>query len=190
MENPGQILGYESGIKNRMLKKIPCFFLVLILLGTQNYPLYGYAQLQQYLYEYGMHFFQQGLYDEALLEFKKALMVQSDYEPALKYIQLIEQAKIEGKGPSSHPTPAAEVFPQIRLEKEVIVSRELERFEKKIPPPVLEAVTIPKAEKKETLSSLALDEYISSIAQPLEIPQGESIILTGRNIQKFLITHP
>ncbi|OGX31564.1 MAG: hypothetical protein A3D27_03000 [Omnitrophica WOR_2 bacterium RIFCSPHIGHO2_02_FULL_46_37] len=161
-----------------MLKKILCFSLVFILLGIQGYPLYGYNEIPQYLCEYGRQFFQAGMYEEALFEFRKALLIQSDYEPALRYIRLLEQIKTEG------------VSAQSRLEKEVIVSRELERFEKKISSAASGTAAIPEAKKKGLPAVLGIDEYARDIAQPLEIPEGESLILAGRNIRKFLVTQP
>lgn len=177
-----------------MLKKILCFSLVFILLGVQGYPLYGYSEIPQYLYEYGRQLFQAGMYAEALFEFRKALLIESDYAPALRYIRLLEEIKTgsreeaEGIKLPFEPAPAPGVSAQSRLEKEAIISRELERFEKKISPAASEAAAIPKAKKKGLPAVLGIDEYVRDIAQPLEIPEGESLILRGRNIRKFLVT--
>lgn len=51
------------------------------------------SMLPEFLCEVGIKFYQQGRYDEALQEFKKALLLSPEYEPALRYIRLIESRK-------------------------------------------------------------------------------------------------
>lgn len=173
-------------------KKIFCLILAMIFLGAQSHPLYGYLEIQQFLCEYGISFFSQGKYDEALHEFRKALLVQPNYEPALRYIQIIEETGSPKAYPGQKMEPLKELFPGSRLKKGDIIAQELDRFEDKAPKPGISAVpqVLPLAGKKGMPAVLSLDEYVMNITQPLELPEGESIILAGRNIRKFLVTHP
>ncbi|TAN59281.1 hypothetical protein EPN16_07635 [bacterium] len=159
-------------------KKIFCFTLAVIFWGAQNHPLYAYLEIQQYLCEYGIKFFNQGKYDEAMNEFRKAILVQSNYEPALRYIQIIE----ESRGVQKY-----EVRPETK--KDGIIVKELDRIEKKILFPPAGLGALPQIKKKGAPVVLSIDEY-AMFGHPLELPEGESLILAGRNIRKFLVTHP
>lgn len=173
-------------------KKIFCLILALIFLGAQSRLLYGYLEIQQFLCEYGINFFNQGKYDEALLEFRKALLVQPNYELALRYIQIIEGTSASKKYTGQKIEPSPEALPAGRLNKDDLIAQELDRFDKKaaqtgvVPAPEV----LPQAGKKGVPAVLDLDEYLMNIDQPIELPERESIILAGRNIRKFLVTHP
>lgn len=146
---------------------------------------YAYSQIAEYLCEIGIKFFQQGRYDEALHEFKKALLARPDYEPAQRYIEMT-QRMIHGaaimptqKIPSATP---AEYLDILQIQKEMMQ-------EKQRP---TEAVLVPEEIKKRIYAPrvLTLDESLSRIRQPIEIEQGESITIKARNIQRFLVTEP
>ena len=198
-----------------MKKKILCLFLLIAFFNAQNYPLYAYSAIPQFLCEYAIQLYQQGKYDDALHEFNKALLIEEDYAPALKYIELIERIKKGGalqidksKIPSmKKPLPAETLktpspltpLPQVTIKKEgkkkeALIEKELAQFEKSIVPSVPKAseIKLKDVAKKEAAkpSLLTLDAYLSSAAHPLEIPEGKSMILTGRNIQRFLVTEP
>jgi len=49
-------------------------------------PAYASSMIPEFLCEIGIKFYNQGRYEDALHEFKKALIVTPDYETALKYI--------------------------------------------------------------------------------------------------------
>ncbi|KPK98982.1 MAG: hypothetical protein AMJ95_01630 [Omnitrophica WOR_2 bacterium SM23_72] len=145
----------------------------------------AYSQIAGFLCEIGIKFFQQGRYEEALHEFKKALLAQPDYEPAQRYIEMT-QRMISGaavvpieKIPSVTPSEYAEI---LEIQKEMI--REKQR--------PMEAFPLPKEIKKRIYAprELTLDESLSRIRQPIEIEQGETITIKGRGIQRFLVTEP
>jgi len=155
---------------------------------------YGYSQVSQFLCEIGITFYKQGRYEEALHEFRKALIVEGDYEPALKYIQMIEQMqrkviKEETIAPSAFK-PAPPTFAQgVKVDLELFqIQREMIKERQAAVPRVLtpllgaEKITLPRI--------INIDVSLSQIQQPTEIEQGKSIILLGKNIQRFLVTQP
>lgn len=75
------------------MRKSLVILFITVFLNSLILPVYPYTQMPEFLCEIGIKFYQQGRYDEALYEFKKALLVQPAYEPALKYIQMIQERK-------------------------------------------------------------------------------------------------
>lgn len=166
----------------------------------------AYSQMPEFLCDLGLGFYRQSRYDEALHEFRKALLVDPDYGPALKYIQMLEQdeAGEEGKEaiipaifkPTAY-TPLGvvkEALDIIEIQKEMIQQRQL--LGPQVISPLPEAAELPgpgvtPAKKKALIPKiLPLDESLSRISQPLDIEQGESIVVIGTNIKRFLATQP
>ena len=183
----------------KMKKIILGLFIAGALLSVSK-PAYSYtySMSSEFLCEVGINLYQVGRYEEALHEFKKALMVQPDYEPALKYIQMIEEI--------FNPHPALET-------KEEAVNKSLKNIESKralTPAPVARKAPVsaaasrrapvlgfaagelpPKNVEKVALPSiLTLNESFKQLHQPIEIEKGSVIIISGRNIQRFLLTQP
>jgi hypothetical protein len=179
-----------------MIKRLISVFLIWVFLISFVSPGYGYSQIPEFLCEVGIKFYQRGRFEEALHEFKKALIIQPNYEPALKYIQMIEQMSAKKEGapeiipygfkPSAVTTPEAikEYLDIIEMQKAMMKEKPAvipetgvllpQKIEKKVYPPKI----------------LTLDESLSKISTSLEIEQGKSIIIKGENIQRFLITQP
>jgi len=136
-----------------------------------------------------LELYRQGRYTDAMREFKKALLVQPGYSPALRYIQMIEAA-LERPQPEeeiipatfkpSIPTPSGameESLDLVELQKEVIRERP--------------AKTAYLSEKKSVLlMTISLDESLNKILQPIQLEQGKYITVTGSQIQRFLVTQP
>ncbi len=179
------------------MRKLFIVLFIFTFLTSLIPPLHAYTQIPEYLCEIGIKFYQQCRYDEALHEFKKALMVKPDYAPALKYIQMIEQIKPKEKKeqiilptlkPISPKTPGAiqEMLDLIELQREMIAQRQRIEAAPKILPEVVE---IP-SKKITPPRIIALDDSLAKMPQPIEIEQGKSIIVLGKNIQRFLVTEP
>ena len=174
------------------MKKILIFFIIFNFLISQFDFVYA-SEILSYLCEIGLRFYQQGRYDEALEEFKKALLVNPNYGPALKYIQMIEKMKEKEASvflPQA-PSPTRKEAIQELLdyfEKEKIK----EELPKEIPlkPEVKEIPLKPEVKIEKIPPSLVikLDESLNTIMQPIEIEQGKSVIILGKNIQRFLAT--
>jgi tetratricopeptide (TPR) repeat protein len=193
-------------------QKIILVILAAIIFMSAAQLCFGYSQIPQYLCEIGINFFQQGRYEEALHEFKKALMVQPGYGPALKYIEMtqrmifgpaeeVREIVIPAVKPSAKMRPQAvdELLDLIEIQREMIAGARVSPG--KIALPVAPSVSRPTAmesalrqavvKKKAYIPRvLALDESLSQIRQPIEIEQGESITIKGMNIQRFLVTQP
>jgi hypothetical protein len=198
------------------MKRTISLFLVIAFISVQQYPLYAYSAIPQFLCEYATQLYQQGRYDEALYEFNKVLLIQEDYAPALQYIDLIERIK---KGEALSPekakaaavkktqmpkpplkavsSPASLITTKEQKKKEALIKKELAQFEKTTGPslpsaPKAAQITPKEVEKKELLGPtlLTLDEYLKGALRSLEVPQGRGVILSGRNIQRFLVTEP
>ena len=76
--------------------KVRSITLFLVILALTSFLLYSYAfayYLPDFLCNMGLEFYQQGRIDEALRQFKIALLAQPDYPPALEYINMIKEGK-------------------------------------------------------------------------------------------------
>lgn len=186
------------------MKRSFVILFILVFLSYSLWPVYGYGyvHLQEFLCEIGIKLYQQGRYDEALHEFKKALLVQPNYKPALMYIQMIEQGEVVVTEPIVVPSkdfvlpafePAGKDISEII--KETLDLVELQKMMISQNKAQLEGISLKGAyiTKKEAVSPpmvLTLDGTLSSIPQPIEIEKGKSIIVLGRNINRFLVTQP
>jgi len=159
--------------------------------------------MSAYLCEIGLKFYQQGRYDEALHEFQKALMVEPNYEPALRYIRTIEQMGMPQKEevippsfkPESKTSSGAiqEILDLVELQQEMLNLRKSTiAYGPALPQPALLKAPATRKEAKSALPPpvLALDDSLSKIPQPINIELHKSIILAGKNIQRFLVTQP
>ena len=54
----------------------------------QSSLVYAYELIPEYLCKLGLTLYQQGKVTQALEEFKKALAINPEYKPALKYINI------------------------------------------------------------------------------------------------------
>jgi hypothetical protein len=176
------------------MKKITVAFLIIVFMLSpfkSVYP-YAYSMVSEMLCELGIHFYQAGRYEEALHEFKKALIAQPQYEPAKKYIQMIEEIL------NPHTAVKEEESAE---DKSDVISQYLDNLEsgralpaaKKRQPVTSyqkESVAEKQAEQLALPSILTLEESLRQIHQPIEIEKGSSIVIFGRNIQRFLVTSP
>ena len=176
--------------------------LILVFFISSVPPLYAASMVSDFLCEIGINFYKLGRYDEALHEFRKALIVQPNYEPALRYIRMIEQMQGEVKEeilPALRPTaaPAPEVIKKyldlIQIQREMIKERKISPYQPQITLPKeigLKGKAPVLPEKMPEIKILTLDESFYKIKQPIEIEKGLSMIIRGKNIQRFLVTQP
>lgn len=202
-------------IKN-LRRKILVFTVCILILPAAIMA----SQIPEYLCELGLQFYRQGRYAEALHEFKKALIAEPNYEPAQRYIQMLEQQM--GMGTREQTTQdmyiseyAAKVstpeetvdntLDLIELQKEMIREKRDALYpETEFIAPAAAAgaqqayptiptqlpATAPQPKKPVPPIEIALDSNYPEIKQPVELEQGRSIIVTGSNIKRFLITQP
>lgn len=187
--------------------------LVVIFFSSSFIPI-SYASpslMPEFLCELGLKFYHQGRYDEALQEFKKALMIKPNYQPALKYIQMIEQMGLVREEKmvvekeiipstfkpvaSTPPGAIKEMMDFIEIEREMIEHRQLVQphIVPVLPSRVLEVTAVevaPVKKPKAPTMTLNLDESLAKVLQSINIEQESSIIVRGHNIQRFLVTQP
>ncbi len=170
-----------------MLKKPFIILVLIIFLASGNSPLFAGTMMPDFLCEIGLKFYSQGRNAEALHEFQKALLAQPNYSPALEYIRMIEERESSPK----------ENFP----EENAVYSGSKEIRSETAPPALPESQTLPVSQpqlKEEKISSkeiappevFRLDNSLNAILQPIEIEQDEAVIISGKAIQRFLVTEP
>lgn len=154
------------------MKKLCSILLVLIFFSSSALPAYAYNFMPEYLCEIGVKFYHEGRYAEALQEFNKVLLIEANYEPALKYIYKIQELESKELQEESSPVSSkrdAKIENLLSsLEKPVRI-----KPAKKIPPKVI-----------------MLDELLARATGTLEIEQGKSLSLYIPGIQRFLVTEP
>ncbi len=117
-------------LSNIMKKTFLCSA-VLVLTLIFVFPAHA-ASVHEFLCEEGARLYKQGLYDYALDEFKKALIIFPGYKPAQDYIQKIRAIK-QKTGKSEAAKARVADVPSIPLsEKKEIVDRELIMIEQLI----------------------------------------------------------
>lgn len=190
------------------MRKSIIFLITVILLISQVYPIYA-SEMPAFLCEIGLKFYKQGRTDEALHEFKKALIVDSDYQPAISYIQMIQQQittpeekKAEFIPPTFRPaatTPAGaitELLDLIEIQNEMIKQKKMLYPEIIVPLPqpasgITEKVVREKKRKQYPPQVLILEDYLEGkVSQSIYIEQDRSIMFVGKNISRFLLTEP
>ena len=164
------------------MKKLLILFITINFFLSLVQPGYAYVLMPEYLCELGLHFYHQGRTVEALHEFNKALIISPGYEPALRYINMIQEI-MAAPEPILEPTI---LKPAIKTREQAIQGF-LDRMEMGIPP----VMAIPELGEEVALPEvLLLDENINRLKFPLEIEQGRSIIIQGDNIKRYLATQP
>ena len=190
-----------------MLRRSLTLLIIFAFLISALPPLYAYSQMTEFLCEIGIKFYRQGRYEEAVTEFRKALMIQPDYAPALKYLQMIEHKgaeKEEEKGavpviyrPAELPIKdlISQSLGLIEIQREMIKEREAIKAGLITPLPLApelkgREVVPERITPSVPILELRLDTSLSSVLSPIEIEQARTITLVGSNIQRFLVTQP
>jgi len=185
------------------MKKILIIVVIFFLLFSWFSPVMAYTQVQEYLCDIGVKFYNQGRYAEALQEFKKVLVIDSGDPLALKYIRKIQaKHKLQDDQPFSYQQPdPAEEYTTFR---DAAISRYLEAFgtesnaykalRKDYPQmqeePSPQAAGKAQRQKSKGPGLLLLNDDLERQIAPTEIPEGSSFIVSGTNIRRFLVTHP
>ena len=190
------------------MKKTCTIILIICFLNSMIMPGYAYTGAVEYLCEVGLKYYNQGMYVDALHEFNKALLIKPGYEPALKYIGMVEESILPLELPTSDfPTekkllpvdfmPSArtsagamqEMLDLLELQQEMIEYRRA-IYPQAVTP--VQPVSLREAIPGKIIPPevMYLDDSFSQITQPIEIAQGSSILLRGNNIRRFLLTQP
>ncbi|MBM3244568.1 MAG: hypothetical protein FJZ15_02080 [Candidatus Omnitrophica bacterium] len=149
------------------MKKLFICFCLISFLSIQIFPAYGYQMIPDLLFKTGVSLYKEGRTDEALSQFKKILLIDPDFTPALEYIR-----KIESGG-------AAVVKSAPVLKRPLPV---------KLSPPSYPARPAAKTPEAPALVELGIQQDLTQ--EIVEIEQDKNIIVKGRNIKRFLVTSP
>ncbi len=206
-----------------MLKKHFIILLILVFFASGNAPLFAGSMMPEFICEIGLKFYQQGRNEEALTEFKKALLVQPNYGPALEYIQMIKNEELSEPEPPAEgyvyrETKESPVYSETKVTRNNVIPSRISatgnrpvvylpevspvRRESSVPQYLPSAISpasepISGGEEKELdkrlkkvipIEVFKLDNTLSEIIQPIELEQGQSIIISGKSIQRFLVT--
>jgi len=184
----------------KVLRLIFIGFLVITFLNSLITPAFSYTEVVKVLYEYGVRYYEEGRYIEALHEFKKVLLIKPGHKPAKEYIEKIK-SKLEiaflGKTEREQDISLQE---RAKLIEAIIIGEILEKKVVEVPKdtflmPIREETylsahvsPIEPIQKEFPLERLYLDkEIIDAVSLPIEIEQGGSFIITGKNIRRFLV---
>ncbi|MDD4954371.1 MAG: pilus assembly protein N-terminal domain-containing protein, partial [Candidatus Omnitrophica bacterium] len=177
------------------MKKILRLFLISVFLHSSIMPVQAELLAPKYLCETGAKFYQQGKYDEALKQFRKALIVSPDYQPALKYIRMLQGEdtvasgqKIASRRPIYRPASGAmrDYLELFELEEEMIRDRQRESSAGMVYPVSLPAVSA----EPQQMRVIWLDKIRNKELEHIEMEQGDNIVILGKNISRFLVTEP
>lgn len=184
-------------------KKIFILFLAALFLFI-SCPVYSaYTNTSELLFNYGVSLYRQGKYNEALGQFKKALLAEPNYEPALKYIEKIQGMKGKAAVASSAAKASAPVVPRsskgidlnqtvelMEIQKEMMQNRNA--IASRTVSPEAYSGNLPASasvkKQQEAPEFLVLDESFKNVPQPISLEQGKSVLVSGKNINKFLLT--
>ncbi|MCX5714022.1 MAG: pilus assembly protein N-terminal domain-containing protein, partial [Candidatus Omnitrophica bacterium] len=157
-------------------------------------PAYAYTLIPEYLCEMGLELYKQGYINDALREFDKALIVNLNYAPALRYKRMIQE-RLAGK----EEVPALEPFrapvnPEVEaVAQPAVVQPPARPLPKKLPlpesipqpKPVMMPAPLPK-KQPEVMPKPVLPEIIT----PAAISKREIAIEKATEKKEEVITAP
>jgi hypothetical protein len=163
-----------------------CFFLVFIsfLVITPNLA-FGYSQAAELLCENGIKYFKSGDFIEAESEFKKALLAEPDYPPAIYYLQLMHE-----NSQGSADSTAYSGYPP-KKDKKTAMEGLLDDIESGAYLSRAPMAMVSKSRIDEKMPGYYfLNDPRLSLEQPILIEENKYIIIRGSNISRFLIVQP
>jgi hypothetical protein len=177
-----------------MMKKIFIIFFLFVFLGSLVIPgAHAYNLIPEFLCETGVKFCQQGRYKEALYVFLEALILDPNYKPALKHIQMLKKRGAVKEEEIAYSAVSQESPDDIgALEREMISEKRSgkEAASLSTSAPLVKAPAKVAAKPQALFEIIKLDESFAKISQPIELSQGKSIIISGSNIQRSLVVEP
>ncbi|MBL7070135.1 MAG: pilus assembly protein N-terminal domain-containing protein [Candidatus Omnitrophica bacterium] len=187
------------------MRRIIALIISLFVLFSSVQPVYAYTQILDMLCDSGVEFYNDGKYNDAMGEFRRALVIDSKCPLAIKYIKKIEligQEGVAGKAVSYEELPQDGA---VSGRPHILMGKVLDLADDRIQPlfkqksaledypgaAVLDGEDLPVKKKVPLFQeSLVLNQGLRDSSIPIEIPQGESLNIVGRNIQRFLVTDP
>lgn len=143
------------------MREFIVLLILVLFLSAFSSSVYGSTPTAEYFYELGLRLYQKGEFSLALEEFQRALAISPGYEPALRYINIIQE-QTSAQPPSKPPIPEP-------------------RFKK----PKEETLPFPKQREIEETTISSLFEIGKVNSHPLKIAEGQ-IILGRRKVIEAL----
>jgi hypothetical protein len=166
---------------------------------------FAYSQVAEFLCDYGIEYLNNNNLPEAEHEFKKALLAEPGYPPAIYYLELIGKMSdtAEGicRGKANIPVCSAAVssdrqkiienaLDQVKI-KEASGPKEGSSASQIFAPELIQQVEpTGVSDRKKSPLIYFLNDPSLSIQQPIEIQEGKYIIISGSNIKRFLVVQP
>lgn len=148
---------------------------------------FSYSQAAELLCENGIKYFKDSDLIQAEGEFKKALLAEPNYPPAVYYLQLISEISRGGEAESSAYAPKH----ISGKDKETAMEGLLNNIESGAYFSERSEISIPKSRIDEKMPGYYfLNDPRLSMQQPIQIEENKHIIVRGSNIQRFLIVQP
>ena len=154
------------------MRRFIILFVVITFLFSSIPPAYGYKLIPAFLCELGLRFYQMGKLNLALQRFQRALVINPNYEPALRYIDII-QRELAGypqisEPPTSMPPLKKPVITRPPIKEEFIIEEPtIIKPREEILLPKLERKTIPFQPEGEILPPQLKGE--PTLLQPDEV---------------------
>jgi hypothetical protein len=179
------------------------FILISVFLLANFFPAYAYTYLPDYLCQLGLQFYLEGRYDDALYQFRNALLAQPNNQLALKYISIIQEEQTGQPQPQTQSPgsiyPSEEQAVDLQKVSGLItgttpqnINARYQTIPQEAQPSYVPEFDTSKVSAERTYAPdlVVLDETFKDIPKPIELEQNKSIIIRGSNIQRFLATQP
>ncbi len=157
-----------------------CFIFVFLTSLISPHLVFGYSQVADLICENGIKYYKNGDFLQAEAEFKKALLAEPDYPPAIYYLQLISEIFEPEGGEVKSPAYSPQYSPA--KDKKTAMEEDLR---------IASGTPMPKRKIDEKMPDYYfLNDPRFSMQQPIEIQENKYIIIRGKNIQRFLVIQP
>lgn len=201
-------------------KRIIIFLVLFIYFFNAYIPAYAYYNLiPEFICETGIKLYKEGRLEDALSEFKRALLVSPNYDLAQKYVVLIENSL----APKVYT--GVEVSAASQVDKNVLINDALSKIEEnynkedtdqdyvfvrepvvvkvkpikkviietsektKVSLPSTKAAVVKEVEKL-PMALIELNPEIKDLRAAIEIEKDQFLIIRGEQITRFVITDP
>ena len=181
-----------------------CALLVALSLLVGNTPAWAYSQIPDYLCDIGEQLYLGGKPQEALGEFRKALIVEPGFRRAQDYIRCIESELNAAPAAQTQASPeqGTNMIRVIQQPSPSVVERALDALEHKAQ--TGQSSVAPQPEKAPAPASavltrkgsasapgiILLNESLNNQQTAIEIRKDKQVIVRGQNIQRYLLTEP
>ena len=191
------------------LRKACSLMLIISLLTAYSGPAWAYSAIPNYLCDVGEQLYLKGRTQDAIVEFRKALVAEPGFRRAQDFLNSIgsEQNLTAEEAPAEQqPANMINVIQSQPPETKDLsaVNRDLDMMEQRETGPASETGSAPEPAERATPSAapltrsgpasapalIILNHDLNDLRTAIEIEKDKQIIVRGQNIQRFLLTEP